>query len=130
MLKCSLEHCSDVRHSYFLETVVPSTDLMMCQISLETALETRAENALVSFVKPRRTRISPLCADWLHHSLTTGISHRGVDLGFTDCLHSRLPPTHNESHKVQILLRASDAHVEVSSFGLLSRRFLLALSKW
>lgn len=38
-----------------------------------------------------------------------------VDLGFTDCLHSRLPPTHNESHKVQVLLRASDANVEVGA---------------
>lgn len=66
--------------------------------------------------KLRRTRISRLRAAWLHHSLPAGISPQDVDLGFTDCLHSRLPPTHNESHKVHLFLRASNANGEVSRF--------------
>lgn len=68
--------------------------------------------------KPRRTQLSHRSANWLHHSLPAGISHQDADLGFTDCLHSRLPPTRNESHKVQIWLRASNANGEVSSFRL------------
>lgn len=70
-----------------------------------------------------------LSADWLHHSLPEGISHWDVDLGFTECFHSRLPPTHNESLKVQTLLRASNANREASSLRLCSHRSA-ALSKW
>lgn len=61
----------------------------------------------------------PAQCDWVYRSLIPeGISHRDADLGFTDCLHSRLPPTHNESFKVQILLHATNANTEASSFRL------------
>lgn len=83
-----------------------------------------------ALTKLRRTEVSHLSADWLYHALPAGVSHWDVDLGFTDCLHRRLPPTHNESRKVQILLCASNANGEVSSWKLFSHRFLLALSKW
>lgn len=94
---------------------------------LRNRIGNKAEKALT---KLRRTQTSCLSADWVYDLLPAGISHRDVDLGFTDCLHRRLPPTHNESYKVQIFLHASDANVEVSSFRLVSGRFLLEMWKW
>lgn len=43
MYKCSLKHFTNVRHSYFLKIAVPSTGQTMCQIALETGLETKQE---------------------------------------------------------------------------------------
>lgn len=110
-------------HSFFLETMGPSTGQTMCQqTSLETGLETKQEMLWPSWGV--QSSLIQCCL------LRAGVSHQDVDLGFTDCLLSRLPPTHNESYKVQILLCASNANGEVSSFRLFSLRFLLALSKW
>lgn len=94
---------------------------------LRNRIGNKAEKTLT---KLRRTQISCLSADWVYDLLPAGISHWDVDLGFTGCRHRRLPPTLNESYKVQILLRASDANVEVSSFRPVSGRSLLALWKW
>lgn len=99
--------------------------------SMSNILRNRVGNkGAKTLTKLRRTRVSYLSADCVYELLPAGISHRDVDLGFTDCLHRKLPPTPNESYKVQILLRAGDANVEVSSFRLVSGRFLLALWKW
>lgn len=93
---------------------------------LRNCIGNNVGNALT---KLRRQR-SPLSADWLYHSLPAGVSPWEVDLGFTDCLHSRLPPTRNESCEVQISLGASNGNGAVSSWRLFSHGFLLALSKW
>lgn len=93
---------------------------------LRNRIRNKAGNALT---KLRGTGSFHLSADWLYCLLPAGISHQGVNLRFSDCLHSRLPPTHSESQKVHVLLRAGDANVQVSRFRL-SCRFLLELSKW
>lgn len=67
----------------------------------------------------RRTGLRAAC---LHHLLPEGIFSLEIDLRFTECLHSRLPPTHNGSLQVQIFVWSEDVNMR----RLFSLRLMLS----